>query len=207
MVPPIEVLIELFVHLRGSKGSMVRLLFFLCIYLTGCFSTDLPAIEAPSGLDKLKKLTETTVPVRIDVGDLSQQKLGYQYLLVALPFTRIYGPNLKSDTELQFSVAGALRGYRFREALPTSERFISLSVVSADLDGYDLLFIRKPTASVTLTAVMYDHGTVVRSCQEIGEASNTAHYAFSIELQSALAEALLQASYKTLDCLGLTESK
>jgi hypothetical protein len=54
-----------------------------------------------------------------------------------------------------------------------------------------------------LAAKLYDKGQVTRSCEESYTATNTAHYAFAAELQSALGESLLHASYKLLDCLGL----
>jgi len=186
----------------SMKAVSSILLTFLCLSLTACFSTHLPALEAPSGLDKLRSLSERSVPLTIDAGNISKEKLGFQYLLVAIPFSRIYDPNIETDAELQFSVAGGLRGYTFTKPSTSSPRSLKLSVLSADLDGYDLLFVRKPTASVTLFAALSENGSVVRECTEKGVASNTAHYAFSVELQSALGEALLQASYKILDCLG-----
>jgi hypothetical protein len=186
----------------SMKAVSSILMSFLSLSLTACFSTHLPALEAPSGLDKLKSLSERSLPLKVDAGNISEEKLGFQYLLVAIPFSRIYDPNIERDAELQFSVAGSLRGYTFTHPSTSSPSSLKLSVISADLDGYDLLFVRKPTASVTLFAALSKNGSVVRECTETGVASDTAHYAFSVELQSALAEALLQASYKILDCLG-----
>lgn len=191
--------------LRRSSLAGCSLFALLSSLLTGCFSMEMPELEPPSGLEKLVAVSDSTIPVTIDTRGLDQSTLGHQYLLFALPITRIYLPSLKGDLAMELSVACGMRGYRCVTTPPSStQRTLSISVVDLSVNGYDLLFIRKPTASVTLSGVISQNGQVVRSCEESASATNTAHFAFNAELQHALGEALLQGSYKLLDCLGLT---
>ena len=83
---------------------------------------------------------------------------------------------------------------------------LEITIRDARVNGYDLLVVRKPAASVTMFAQLFENGEVIRSCEENYTATNTTHYAFTSELQSALGEALLQGSYKLLDCLGMNRA-
>jgi hypothetical protein len=80
---------------------------------------------------------------------------------------------------------------------------LEITIQDLHVNGYDLLVVRKPTASVTISGKLFDKGQLVRSCEESYVATNTAHYAFAAELQNALGESLLHGSYKLLDCLGM----
>ena len=172
--------------------------------LTGCFSMEMTEIEPPSGLEKLINVSDSTIPVSIDTKGFSERSLGHQYLFFAFPLTRIYLPSLERDAAMELSVACGMRGYNCAKTpVPSGRRSLAIALKDLSVNGYDLLFVRKPTASVTLAGDLLQDGQVVRSCEESFSATNTAHYAFNAELQHALGEALLQASYKLLDCLGL----
>ncbi len=200
--------------LRRSLCGSWAIALSLATYLTGCFPMEVTSLEAPSGLEKLIAVSDSNLPVSIDTRGYQNRSLGHQYLLMALPITRIYLPSLESDTAMQLSVACGMRGYRCstnpsNASDPSNARqpTLAITVTDVSINGYDLLFVRKPTASVTLAGEVRKGGEVVRSCEESSSATNTAHYAFNAELQHALGEALLQASYKLLDCLGLTSAR
>lgn len=177
------------------------------ILLTGCFSTELTPLEPPSGLEKLLNLSDSNIPVQIQTAGFHDHSVGHQYLFFALPMTRIYLPNLEADTKMQLSVACGMRGYRCTEsATQGAKRVLEITIRDVSVNGYDLLVVRKPAASVTMSAQLLEDGAVVRSCEESYTATNTTHYAFTAELQSALSEALLQGSYKVLDCLGMNRA-
>lgn len=175
--------------------------------LTGCFSTELPPLEPPSGLEKLEAVSDTTIPIRLQTNGLQDQSVGIQYVFFIVPVSRVYVPNIESDVRQQLAVAGGLRGYRFVEASDSSEMLLEITVEEITVNGYDLLVVRKPTSSVTMKARLSRDGEVVRECVDSYHASNTAHYAFAGELQQALSESLLHGSYKILDCLGLKGSQ
>jgi hypothetical protein len=175
------------------------------VLLSGCFSVDLPPQTPPDGLRKLAQLSDVNLPVRISTDGLTDSRRGFQYLFMALPISRVHTPNLANDALTQLSVAGGLRGYSFRllNDNETTPLYLDLRITDASVNGYDLLFIRKPTSTVSLDAKLIEGGIVKRECSVTQSASNTSHFAFSAELQSALGEALLQSSYKALDCLSL----
>lgn len=163
-------------------------------------------LEPPSGLHKLLGVSDVTIPVQIETSGLHDRSLGHQYLFF-IPITRLYLHSLAEDTAMELSVACGMRGYRCTQEQQQPTRYtLSVTLRDVSVNGYDLIFIRKPTASVTIAANLMENGRVVRSCEESASASNTAHYAFNAELQHALGEALLQSSYKVLDCLGLTNA-
>lgn len=188
----------------NTSGYILGLLAFFG--LTGCFSTNLEPLEAPSGLEKLEAVSDTTIPIRLTTNGFQDRSLGFQYLFMAIPVARVYAPNLENDIKLELSVAGGLRGYRFVDAANSSENLLDITIGELSVDGYDLLVVRKPTSSVTMTARLTRNGEVLRECVESYQASNSAHYAFAGELQQALSESLLHCSYKILDCLGLKGS-
>lgn len=192
---------------RRFEGARWLLNFTLATLLTGCFVSEVPPVEPPSGLEKLLSVSDSDIPVRIQTEGFNDRSLGHQYLFFIIPLTRIYTPALVADIRTQLSVACGMRGYRCSEE-PTSDapRMLEITIRDLSVNGYDLLVMRKPTASVTIAGTLYENGHVTRSCEESYTATNTAHYAFAAELQNALGESLLHGSYKLLDCLGLKQS-
>jgi hypothetical protein len=173
--------------------------------LSGCFAVSLPQETPPDGLLKLAQLSDATLPVRITTEDLTESYRGFQYLFLVFPISRVYTPSLPTDLLLQLSIAGGLRGYSFTQLRGESvpPLYVDIRITDASVNGYDLIFVRKPTASVALEARLFEHGALKKVCSISHSASDTAHYAFSTELQIALSEALLQSSYKLLDCLEI----
>lgn len=191
---------------RRFAGARWLLNFSLITLLTGCFASEVPPVEPPSALEKLLSVSDSTLPVRIQTQAFNERSLGHQYLFFIIPVTWVYTPTLTSDLRTQLSVACGMRGYRCsEEPTASSVRMLEITVQDLRVNGYDLLVVRKPTASVTLSAKLYEKGQLMRTCEESYTATNTAHYALAAELQSALGESLLHGSYKILDCLGFKQ--
>jgi len=173
--------------------------------LSGCFAVSLPPETPPDGLRKLTQLSDATLPVRIRTADLTESFRGFQYLFMVIPFSRIYTPTLQDDLLLQLSVAGGMRGYAIDRVGETEERplVVDIEIKNLSVNGYDLLVVRKPTATISFVARMFEHGTLIRECPVEYTATDAAQFAFTTELQSALTEALLQSSYKMLDCFEI----
>ncbi len=189
---------------RRSQGARWLITVTALTLLSGCFSSELPPITPPAALDKLLSVSDSTIPVQIQTDGLHDRSLGHQYLFFIIPLTRVYTPSLEADLRTQLSVACGMRGFRCsKEPSPTSTRVLEITIQDLHVNGYDLLVVRKPTASVTISGKLFDKGQLVRSCEESYVATNTAHYAFAAELQNALGESLLHGSYKLLDCLGI----
>jgi hypothetical protein len=186
-------------------GWLLNLTATTC--LTGCFVSELPPVEPPTGLEKLLSVSDSTIPVRIQTEGLNDRSLGHQYLFFIIPLTRVYTPTLPTDMRTQLSVACGMRGYKCsEEPTSTSQRVLEITIRDLHVNGYDLVVVRKPTASVTISGRLFENGQLVRQCEESYVATHTAHYAFAAELQNALEESLLHGSYKLLDCLGLQQS-
>jgi hypothetical protein len=192
---------------RRFKQAQWLLIISLTTLLTGCFASELPPLEPPSALEKLLSVSDSTIPVRIQTEGFEDRSLGHQYLFFIIPLTRIYAPTLSADLRTEISVACGMRGYRC-DGEPSSNtgRLLEITVHDLSVNGYDLLVLRKPTASVTLSAKLFENGQLVRACEENYSATNTSRYAFSVELQNALGEVLLHGGYKLLDCLGLKQT-
>jgi hypothetical protein len=189
---------------RRVLGASWLLNVILIPLLTGCFASELPPVEPPSGLEKLLSVSDSALPVRIQTEGFNDRSLGHQYLFFVIPLTRVFAPALATDLRTQLSVACGMRGYRCSdEPSSSSGRTVEITIRDLSVNGYDLLVMRKPTASVTLAAKLYDKGQVTRACEASYTATNTSHYAFAAELQNALGESLLHGSYQLLDCLGL----
>ena len=193
--------------IRRLKSAYWLSIFSATTLLTGCFASELPPVEPPTALNKLLSVSDSTIPVRIQTGDLQNRSVGHQYLFFIIPLTRVYAPTLQSDLRTQLSVACGMRGYRCSDE-PTSppKRMLEITIRDLRVNGYDLLVVRKPTASVIVEGKLFENGHLARSCEESYIATNTSHYAFEAELQNALGESLLHGSYKLLDCLGLKQS-
>jgi hypothetical protein len=159
----------------------------------------------PDGLRKLTQLSDATLPVRLRTADLTESFRGFQYLLMVIPFSRIYTPALEEDLLLQLSVASGMRGYAIDRVSESEERplVVEIEIKSLSVNGYDLLVVRKPTATISLVARMFEHGALIRECPIEYTATDAAHFAFTTELQNALTESLLQSSYKMLDCFEI----
>lgn len=183
-----------------------HLLWSLTFTLSACFSAELPPLSAPSGLAKLRRLSDQTIPLTITTQGAESTRRGFQYLFVVVPFSRVYTPHIREDLELQLSVAAGLRGYNLSTSKvdDRSAERLEVSISSLEVNGYDLLILRKPTSSTALKGTLYRGEEMLRSCEVSEVASANAAYAFAGELQSAESEALLAASNKLLDCLGLT---
>ncbi len=191
---------------RHLRGLGFKLLSIAAPILSGCFAVSLPPETPPDGLRKLTQLSDATLPVRIKTGDLTESFRGFQYLFMVIPFSRVYTPTLREDLLLQLSVAAGMRGYAIAEVGESEERplVVELDLKSLSVNGYDLLFVRKPTATISFMARMYERGEVIRECPIEYRATDAAQFAFTTELQNALTEALLQSSYQTLDCFEIT---
>ena len=190
----------------SSKSLCLGVMRLLLPLLSGCFAVSLPQETPPDGLLKLAQLSDVTLPVRITTDDLTESYRGFQYLFLVFPMSRIYTPSLPTDMLLQLSIAGGLRGYSFTHLREESSPplYVEIRITDASVNGYDLIFVRKPTASVALEARLFENGVLKKMCAISHSASDTAYYAFSTELQIALSEALLQSSYKLLDCLEIS---
>ena len=124
---------------------------------SGCMSTTLTHFEASPNIEKIntfqhvKRIALSFEPYDKDEGILFS---GFQYLLIAFPFGRIYSERLKLDLFEAIREQAALKGVvvDLASTTPPTHRSseITIKIGEFDLNAYDYLFIRHLTCSLSL---------------------------------------------------------
>ncbi len=174
--------------------------------LSGCFSVSLEPVRHLPEVHRLLAIPTRELRLEIEVPQ-STQLVGYQYLLVIVPVTRVYVPHLEREVGTQLAVAAARRGVRLRpathdvSATPKPPPTLRVVVEEVTLSGYDLFFVRRPWGAVTMsgTVELPDGGR--RRCQVTHEHGSTERFAFAEQLSRTLAETLEGASEALFNCL------
>jgi hypothetical protein len=187
---------------------MNMLLRVLCLLLpcafVGCFAThlvhDLPLAET-------SRLVESSPQyLALEVHDpIRDSSHGYQFLLGILPISRIFAEDAKRVVISKLQLLAALAGTGLSEE-PHHTRAASrlvVTIASIDIDGYDLIVFRRPSAQVTLTGTLYAPDSPPQTCTQVGAYSEVTRFAFSPELNRALEMAAFNAAQNLLACLGI----
>ena len=180
----------------------------LLIALTSCFSTHLPPLQAPPAVARLDALADAELAVQVDTSRVAGAR-GYQYL-TAMPITRVYTPDLQKELLDQLRVQAGLKGYRLVPKTEAAAGAYELDVTVEELSvsGYCYLLVRRPHSDIRLTGVLRnERGDVVRECSVPGQATFTAKFAFSDELNEARRIALTEAAVALVGCLELKQPR
>jgi hypothetical protein len=192
---------------RTQVTSALRT-FLLCTLLTsfcGCFSTHLPETPIPSHLPRLLRLSEQDIPTTIKYAS-STQTVGYQYLL-AIPLSRVYAPHLQETLTQRLALHAGINKYQLAFDNPSAiaDTRIEVSIKDIRINGFDLLFVRRPTTHLAIQATLYRFGKSSRECTTRQDVSDFKAFAFSEELQAVLETAVDQAAQDIITCLGLSD--
>lgn len=188
------------------------LCFVVMWCLTGCFSTTLPGTSETAAASsitaerrRLQGLANSPLGLSLDVASYASSAAGYQYMFFALPVARVYTPHLKDDLTEALMLEGAFRSYNVQPTSPTRSisPHLTVTVTALTVSGYDLLAVRRPSASITLTGVLASLALPQREtrCVVSADATTTERFAFSAQLTNALTLALRDAAKKLFDCL------
>ena len=180
------------------------ILILLCIWLSGCFTTHLNNYKSTPGLDTLVSSAEHSLPLNV-VNPSPNVSRGFQFLLGILPTSRVFTEDLASivTSRLQFHAGSAGYGLNPSDELPPTKARVIALISDATINGYDLLFIRRPSASVTMEGSLFNQSGLVTSCAENGNYSELSKFAFESDLIRALELAADQAAQKLTKCLGI----
>lgn len=196
-------------RLLSRSKVMIRTLRIVClllpILLTGCFATYLVDDEPWAELDRLVDVSPQRIAliVHYPTPDVSH---GYQFLLGLLPISRVFAESANQVVvaRLQFHAAGADVGlYKASPDAKPANR-LEVTVSSLDIDGYDLIFFRRPSARVALSGSRFSSKKRPQMCTAVGEHSEIKRFAFAPELNHSLSVATDIAARKLLACLGIT---
>lgn len=190
-----------------SKHLLHSLLMLISLLFAGCFSTHLENYKAEPELDELIQSAEHQIPLYINDPN-SDSSRGFQFLLGIIPTARIFTDDLKDivTAKLQYHAGSAGYGLIAVPEAPTNKPRIVVNVTYASINGYDLLFTRRPSAAITLEGNIFNHEEIVATCSESGNFSELSKFAFAEDLTRTLATAADQASQKLLICLGVIPS-
>lgn len=181
----------------------------LLFLLSGCFPADLPALEAPPAVARLSELADASIALTVNTAAVDGHR-GYQYLTV-FPVTRVYTPSLTTEVTDQLKVQAGLKGYRLLPPSASSQQDafrLDVTVQELNVSGYCLLAVRRPHADVLLSATLRSqNGEIIRECSGAGEATYTAKFAFSEQLNEARRIALTAAAVSLVECLALPKPR
>jgi hypothetical protein len=179
------------------------LLLILPLSLFGCFTTHLNTYESTPGLDSLVSSAEHSLPLNV-INPSPDVSRGFQFLLGIIPTSRVFTEDLEAivTSRLRFHAGSAGYGLTTHDKSPINGPRLIVNISDAKINGYDLLFIRRPSASVTLEGSMFNQSGLVSSCLESGTHSELSKFAFESDLIHALEEAADQAARKLTSCLG-----
>jgi hypothetical protein len=191
-----------------ATGRFSTLLCLSAAILAGCFSTTLPEIPAPEALPRLVDAAKTQMPLYLSTPDTGD-RLGFQYLLFALPVSSVYAPHLSEIVRTSLTTQAGFGSYGLLPA--TSNQGITnprlmVKIVSASANGWDLFVIRRPSATITLAGEYHSRRGAVFVCEVTGSAAKLSPFAFERDLNEALERATNDAAHRLLACLGLPPS-
>lgn len=181
------------------------LCLFATLPLTGCFSFRLPPLDHPGEIQRLLSIPDAPMTLRLHVEEPTTS-VGYQFIAALVPVTRVYAPHIERDVTTHLAIEAAMRRYKLEpDTRGDTADYPHLTVTVSDLhiSGYDLIFVRRPSASITLTGILELPNRPLRRCEIHSENATTTKFAFSTELNMVLQESLRTSTRELFDCLGL----
>ena len=191
---------------RRSRVLVSILSGLIIPLIAGCFSTALPATPESDSVGRLVSAAEVKVPFYF-APPKSDERRGYQYLFIAIPFSAVYTPHVDALVRYNLIVQAGLQRYALEE--PTSSQGMQVprlvaGVKDVSVDAFDFIFFRRPVASVTMYGTFHSRRGKVQECEVTGTHGDYKMFAFDRELTYSLEKATEEAATKLIACLGLT---
>lgn len=185
---------------------VARILYLMgALPLTGCFSYQLPPLDHPREIQRLLSIPDAPLALQLHV-EGPTTSVGYQFVAALVPLTRVYTPHIERDVTTHLAIEAATRRYKLQPDVrgdTSRPPHLTVTVSNLHLSGYDLIFVRRPSASITLTGILQLPNRAQRRCVAHAENAATTKFAFSTELNTVLQEALQTSTRELFDCLGL----
>jgi hypothetical protein len=178
------------------------------LFLSGCFSIQLISDQPVKDLERLVRSAKSPVALLVQNPE-SDFSCGYQFLFGVIPLTRVFVQSASDAVVAKLQLHAGQAGIGLHQNLTvnrsTSEKTprLEVSVISISVNGYDLIFFRRPSASISLRATLFTEDNAPRICEASGQHSEFSRFAFARELNEALGLATDLAAQKLLTCLGL----
>lgn len=180
--------------------------------LTGCFSQPLAPFEYPPELQRLLTIPSRPLQLVVTTPE-STRSVGHQYLFLIVPVTWVSVPHLEREANTLVASAAARRGWKVQPrqlddsgVLSTpaeSAPVLRVTITELSLSGYDLLFVRRPYASVEVQGTFQRGAAPARRCEVSHQTGSMERFAFGPELSRTLEAALRTSFEELLRCLGV----
>lgn len=179
---------------------MKVILLITCLLLTGCTATLLPNQPLSLELQKLSAVSSKKLQLKI-VHKNDKKPVGYQYLLLILPFGKIYIPQPQAHLRNTLYHYLGLADYQI---LPADSRtdlpLLTLQISDIRLNAYDLLFTRYIVAQVKAEAACFNPKRATNKVIQLScSSSSYRRFAFQSELDQTLQECLKELANEVLD--------
>jgi len=178
---------------------------YLAFVLVSCVATPLRTESLTD--DVILLAASNRKPIYLDIKvQNSELTVGRQFLLMLIPFGRVYLPAPETFVSRAVYQELSLRGYKpivdKDIKLPAPRLIIELE--DMDVSAYDFLFLRRVVAKTSLKGTFYhkDDKTVYYATSK-GRVSHGSKYAFAPTLTHSLNKALKESVKKLLNELGL----
>jgi hypothetical protein len=178
------------------------------LWLTGCFSTHLVNDEPINELVQLVESAQHQLSLTV-TNPLAESSHGHQFMLGLLPVTRVF-PDAARDivvAKLQLHAGQAGLGLPENARAPIDRPHLEVAIRAISTDGYDLIVVRRPSASIKLYGTAYLPDQTTRVCEASGEHSEIKRFAFAADLTQVLSVAADMAAKRLLECLGVIDSQ
>lgn len=132
---------------------------------------------------------------------------GFQFLFFILPISRVFPDGLSQLVTSKLTTHAGFGKYGLLQT-PLGSRpsaRLEVEVREVEVQGYDLVVVRRPSASITLSATLHTTDGVSRACQTSGSYSEFARFAFVPDLENVLEQATDRAAQELIRCLGLAQ--
>lgn len=187
---------------HAMLGRQITPLLLLGILLQGCFSTRLTSFTPPDHLGELTESAAIQIPMLV-TNEVEDQSHGFQFLLGFIPVTRIFPDSLSEMVTAKMATYAGFRNFGLvaRASNVSAVPRVETSIEEVRINGYDLLVARRPSASVSLRAVLLTRDGVRRECHGAGSFAEFSRFAFERDLEHALEEAVDRAAQQTIKCI------
>jgi len=173
--------------------------------VSACFAVHIPPEDTAPEVKRLLESTSQTVALVVN-NPTAESSHGHQFMLGIIPVTRIFPDGLTEIVTTALQVQAGLAGVGLvkETASNSAQTYLDVTIQDVDIDGYDLIVLRRPSAHVTLRGTVKSPLGSIRVCEKDGHYSELSRFAFTAELRQALENAAKNAAAGLLECLGVT---
>ena len=168
-----------------------------------CSSTTISPDPLEPEYLRLLSINRRTIALEVRSALEPKESVGHQFLFGIIPLQSVHLPEQTEFLRLALVRELAKRGYFLAELGSKTNAKIDVIITDVSLSGYDLLFVRKPSASLAAEASLFREGNLVRKAVIDDANSEYTKYAFAPQLSQALTKLADNIAIQICDQLGI----